>query len=420
MDPTDTSSSLRNGPDNHGAVVNVVAWFLMVTSSLVVFTRIVTKWMVSKRFHADDGLIVVAQVIGSPFFPKYWYRYRSTSDSHLTWLPVSLQALSVSQVAATSIAVANGLGRHISELTLDDISAFEKSLYAANVLYVAGDAAAKLSALSFIRILSPIAIHRRLAVILAGVTALWAFTSIVALLFQCVTPRPWDFLSNTCISRPALWDYINAMNILLDTCLILLPSAMIWKLQTRLKRRLGIISCFLLRLLEIAAVGWQIRETRALPDRQDATMSYWHFVVAMTLAHNLGIIASCILYLKPLLVSLEAGMIRSDDIRRRAELLENPTPGHAPKQQQDGVHARSQSSIDAIIPYELQGIGNRAPRASAVVTVERRNSEVDWEVASHASERKLIRQVRTWGITRTPVPSDSGHSSTSKSHDELL
>jgi len=61
------SASTQTEFEDHGSVVIVVSIFLLITSTLVVLARLVTKWMVSKRYHVDDGLLVVSQVRRSTY-----------------------------------------------------------------------------------------------------------------------------------------------------------------------------------------------------------------------------------------------------------------------------------------------------------------------------------------------------------------
>lgn len=66
MNSSDTPVSLQDSPDNHGAVVNIVSWFLLVFSSLLILTRLGTKWAVSRVLHVDDGMIVLSLVESRP------------------------------------------------------------------------------------------------------------------------------------------------------------------------------------------------------------------------------------------------------------------------------------------------------------------------------------------------------------------
>jgi hypothetical protein len=51
-----------DGPNNHGPLVNVLTWFLIIVSFLTVSTRIATKWLVSKKVNIDDAMISVSLV----------------------------------------------------------------------------------------------------------------------------------------------------------------------------------------------------------------------------------------------------------------------------------------------------------------------------------------------------------------------
>ncbi|XXH04037.1 hypothetical protein Hte_010448 [Hypoxylon texense] len=369
MNSSDTHDSLQDSPDNHGAVVNIVSWFLLICSSLLVLTRLGTKYGVSKSFHVDDGFIVVSLI------------------------------LSIGQTVATSIGVANGLGRHLETLSGDNIIIFQKSYYAANALFIASQVFSKLSVIFFIRVISPIAFHRTLTWILIAVTLVWAFSSIPMLLFQCDTPRVWDVIMNECIDQRAIWNYINAVNIILDICLIWLPFTVVWTLKTRLKRKLVVMSCFATRVLTIAAIGWQVEESQKIPNHQDMTFTYWPLVVAVSLVQSLGIMTACTPYLKPFLDSLESGLIRSDDIRRRTVATRKSITGY-------GSSFVSQPRPARASPNELRDLGHPNATVTASITVKKPEHGGDWETGSHSSQVKLIKQVKTWRVTSSPNPTN--------------
>ncbi|KAI1453746.1 hypothetical protein F4805DRAFT_358347 [Annulohypoxylon moriforme] len=377
MNSSDASAASQVDPENNGTVVNVVSWFILITSSLTILVRLAMKWVLLKKFHTDDGLILVSQVFG------------------------------IAQTIATSMEVANGLGYHLDTLTSDHVNAFQKSFYASNILSIASQAMSKLSLVFYIRVLSPIAIHRVLCWVLMGAILLWMLTSVIVLLFQCNTPSFWDFITNTCLNRLAMWYYINITNIVIDICLIVLPVTVVWQLQTRFKRKLVVMTCFTTRILTIAAVGWQIYETQTLADYADATFTYWAFVLAMTLAQNLGVMTASIPYLKPFLDSLESGLIRSDDMRRRAHIPKS-TSGSGQKHTDSSFSSNPPRSPRAVSSHELQDLRYDNSRATVSITAGRAGSSADWESASHSSEAKLIKQVKTWGITKSVAPGGGG------------
>ncbi|OTB17308.1 hypothetical protein K445DRAFT_57047 [Daldinia sp. EC12] len=369
MNSSDTNVSLHDSPDNHGSVVNLVSWFLIICSFLLVCTRLVTKWGVSKSFHVDDTMIVASLVF------------------------------SIAQTIAASIAVGNGLGRHQDTLSGDDIIAFQKSYYAANVLFVASQAFSKLSVIFFIRVISPINFHRILTWILIGATLAWALTSILVLIFQCDPPGTWKILGDECIDQDAMWNYINTVDIVLDFCLIWLPFVVVWKLQTHLQRKITVISCFATRILTIAALIWQMRESQTVSDHQDATFTYWLIGVAMTLAQNLGIMTASAPYLKPFLDSLESGMIRSDDLRRRGNVTGKSLYGYGRKQDGSGASKSTHSTS-----HELGNLGMVNSQVTTSVTVGTAHNAPEWDASSRSSQAKLIKQVKSWGVTSSPTP----------------
>ncbi|KAI0179385.1 hypothetical protein GGR52DRAFT_303988 [Hypoxylon sp. FL1284] len=371
MNSTDSQVSLHDSPDNHGAVVNIVSWFLLICSSLLVFTRLGTKYGVSKSFHVDDGFIVVSLI------------------------------LCIGQTIATSIGVANGLGRHRDTLSSGNIVVFQKSYYAANVLFVASLAFSKLAVIFFIRVISPIDLHRTLTWILTAATLAWSFSSIPMLLFQCDTPRVWDAFTNKCIDQQAIWNYVNAVSIIIDICLIWLPFVVVWNLQTQLQRKLVVTSCFATRLLTIAATGWQVKEAQGITNHQDATFTYWQLAVAVSLVQSLGIMTACTPYLKPFLDSLESGLMRSDDIRRRANATGKSITGYG----RQGISTfRSQSGPTGASPNELRNLGHPNATVTSSITVKKSENGSDWETGSHSSQVKLIKQVKTWKVTSSPGP----------------
>jgi hypothetical protein len=53
-----------------GPYLDVVTWILLVISGLAVFTRLVTKRALRRRFDIDDGFVVAALVSYSPLFAE--------------------------------------------------------------------------------------------------------------------------------------------------------------------------------------------------------------------------------------------------------------------------------------------------------------------------------------------------------------
>ena len=67
----------------------------------------------------------------------------------------------------------------------------------------------------------------------------------------------------------------------------------------------------------IASALAQLNYLKSAYDTADVTYSLWPVVLCNQIVQNIGIITACVPYTKPFLESLESGMIRTDDLRRR-------------------------------------------------------------------------------------------------------
>jgi hypothetical protein len=72
--------------------------------------------------------------------------------------------------------------------------------YASNILFITVLFLTKISATRTIRSMAPRE-RQRLILITEGVISLWALGSIVASLFECSLPKPWDYIHGKCFNR---------------------------------------------------------------------------------------------------------------------------------------------------------------------------------------------------------------------------
>ncbi|MCJ1365418.1 hypothetical protein MMC16_004539 [Acarospora aff. strigata] len=275
-------------PDDQGTIVSVVTWFLIVATTLAVIARVATKLMVARRINADDYTIFAALLF------------------------------SIAQSIAVSFQRWGGLGRHMDTLTTVELTKFQKSSYAADLMFIPNLCFAKLSVLFLLRSITPVARHRNFALALGLTIAIWAVVSELVVAFRCQLPSPWNFLDNKCIDRIAFWNSFGVLNILTDLPLIILPLVIIWSINIEVRRKLVILACFAPRMSVLAAILAQlIYLNRTSTSTPDPTYTTLPLVLTTQLVQNLSVITACIVYLKPFFESLESGMIRSDDLRRR-------------------------------------------------------------------------------------------------------
>jgi len=91
-----TPAFQRITANNHGPVVVVVSIILFVITVIVLFTRLITRFQITRKFSLDDYLISGATI------------------------------LAIGQTAATIVAVNHGLGRHRSALSDSKFDEFAK------------------------------------------------------------------------------------------------------------------------------------------------------------------------------------------------------------------------------------------------------------------------------------------------------
>lgn len=148
----------------------------------------------------------------------------------------------------------------------------------------------------------------------------------------------------------------------------------------------------------------------------------WAFIFSTLLAQCLGIVSACILYLKPFLQSLNSGMIRNDDLRRRGggtslsssyKKYASKTKAISKKKVSDLLSTVTDSSLattnakDDNFPAHLKGIPlEDHPMSNNLsnghqVSVIAQPGENEWEANSQSSQSNMIRQTRTFSATST-------------------
>jgi hypothetical protein len=148
-------------------------------------------------------------------------------------------------------------------------------------------------------------------------------------------------------------------------------------------------------------------------DSSDVTFFYWPVALAMVVAQSLGIITACIPYLKPFIQSLESGMIRSDDIRRRGGVRGTLTHGYlreGKSSQGSGRFKSSQLSRQSQKPHELGPLkrDGHSHTIASITVCKGAEHDREWDVESHSSRTRIITQTKTWGVVTTEN-AEEGH-----------
>ena len=113
-------------------------------------------------------------------------------------------------------------------------------------------------------------IHRKLALIIGVVTAVWTFASLFAAALQCRASYAWELLDSQCSqqvgltfspevvvlrtnkwieTQTAFWNFYGVINIITEIALIALPIYTIWDVHISQTRKVAVAACFSARVL---------------------------------------------------------------------------------------------------------------------------------------------------------------------------
>lgn len=282
--------------NNHGPAVVVASYIFLAITVIVVFTRLITRFQITRELAVDDYLISASTL------------------------------LAIGQTVTITVAVNHGLGRHreaISDLQFDGFAKVcavrsharirtnnLQAFYTARILAIVTLCLAKSSTNFLI-----MGIHPPRPVMLACKATLvtinvWAFAAILATIFECNPPRVWDY-KGQCVDQWALYVANVVWNVSTDVALILLPFFLMRNVQVAFHKKLMVVVLFGSRIIvpafaiagAVATVDyWQASPSD--PTWQAVNGALWSQAVI-----NLSIITACIPCIKRFLAELSTGMM---------------------------------------------------------------------------------------------------------------
>ncbi|KAI9652246.1 MAG: hypothetical protein M1831_007094 [Alyxoria varia] len=269
--------------DDRGPAANVVAWFLLCSVILSVFTRLAIKRFArSDRIISEDYAVVVALV------------------------------MSIVHTIVLSESVKSGLGKPRLLITRNDLQLLEQLEIGLDILYLWIVALAKYATLELLVRLGK---HRPSFKIscyaMMAFAGLWALAGSIAVGLQCGGKAPWSTPSSECVDLRVFWIVMEILNIISEVTIIAAPVVLVWNLQTSWNRKSMVITAFALRLSVIGAII-----ARVVVVRGDLNRSRSGIVGATVPTTNaalcvaaLGIITACTPILKPFLDTFHSGVL---------------------------------------------------------------------------------------------------------------
>ncbi|KAI4234235.1 MAG: hypothetical protein LQ349_003911 [Xanthoria aureola] len=372
-----------DSPSNHGPIVGVMTWFLLAATVCAVIARVATKLAISRRFTSDDLLIFAALVRAqhSVYFPQ---------------LLKPFQALSIGQGVVVTLQIGKGLGKHADTLSGPQLDRFDQFDYASNLLFIVNLCLAKVSVLQMLRTITPVKLHVRMVLGVGLFILLWSLASEFVAAFQCSMPRPWQVTGNRCLDRTAFWNAYGFLNLITEAALLLLPLIIVWKIQTKLKKKAVIFLCFASRIVVLGAIVGQLVYQNRAASTNDRTFKMWPVVLMAQTVQSLSIITACVPCLKPFLESLESGMLRTDDLRRRGM---NGAYGYG-SHNLTNLSARSNGKKEKsqIASNASAGKHYKLPNNISTVVSVSRNEDAERDSDSQKSSARIIKYTRTFSV----------------------
>ncbi|KAJ5183951.1 hypothetical protein N7492_001567 [Penicillium capsulatum] len=240
--------------------------------------------------HAGSIIIITSftmfLVLGSLGIRVYSAHIRQTRQQD-DWTFAGTTILALAQTSLQFVSVHLGWGKTSSLIVARD--SMEKTVYSADIFYIAVLVLSKTSTCVFYRTITMRASHWILYGLL-GIIILWGPTALILYSVRC-SHEPWSDINKTChilvsrhlhSTRPdtdndqlSRWQIITAIDIFLEATLVLYPLRVIPRLQTTLSKKVIVVATLGCRLvlIPIAAVhlhyvNTQIESTD--PTREDA------------------------------------------------------------------------------------------------------------------------------------------------------
>ncbi|EXV03224.1 CFEM domain protein [Metarhizium robertsii] len=272
------------------------------------------------------ALLVVIRLLFKKFFS---YRRELGADD---WVILATVVIGVPCTIINKVGLtANGLGKDVWTIPVDQLIRFVMFFYIMEVLYLTEMALIKLSLSLFYLYIFPGSAIRRLLMGTAVFNVVFGFTFVTTGIFQC-TPisRYWtqyvDHDSPGHCININLFAWVHAaLNIALDVWMIAIPLSQIKKLELHWKKKIGVTLMFLLGTF-VTIVS--ILRLQSLVDFANSTNPTWdNWIVAWwsTIEVNVGMICTCLPTVRLILVRAAPRIFSTNMSHNKSDPTHNGT-----------------------------------------------------------------------------------------------
>ncbi|KAM5344335.1 hypothetical protein ACJ41O_012872 [Fusarium nematophilum] len=261
--------------DNHAALVVVTAVIFLIYAYLGIIAKLIIRLNITSM--KDFDLVLLGSI-----------------------------ALYSAQTACVIAACNDGLGQHRDEISADGFVRYSKLIYASRILGLLVNATTKVSLCLLIRQINNQGLLDMANKILGGTVIVWTVAGVFATAFQCPLPEPWLATNNDqCPNQGPIFVFNGVMNILTDLALCILPVAMMWEVQTPIKRKAIVLALFGTRFVVPIVTIPSLSTARYLfGNSDDSTWLAVSSMIWLQISLGLSVLTVCIPSLKGVIDSL--------------------------------------------------------------------------------------------------------------------
>ncbi|KAJ6128304.1 hypothetical protein N7471_009521 [Penicillium samsonianum] len=282
-------------------------------------------------------------------------------------------AMAIAHVGTIMDAISHGLGRSEDESSLPNLIRAAKGVYAANLLFLAGHGAAKISICLLLKQLGRQKGYLLCAKVLLGIVMAWTFASIIAVALSCF-PQNQFTMAQHCGNIGIAWKMITAFDVITDVLTFGLCILLVWGVQMGWKQKSAVVFAFGTRAPVVILIILRQTYLNHSLFHPDAPLHLSNSMVVTAILLHCSIMVSTVPCLKPFVISFNTGWGQGVTNSNGQNSYFTPTGKSA---------STNQSHV-----YSM----NRGEGDEVDLTASRQSQD------SQHSQRLIIHQTREWKV----------------------
>ncbi|TGO64557.1 hypothetical protein BELL_1035g00030 [Botrytis elliptica] len=280
-------------------------------------------------------------------------------------------ACSIAYFAITVDCMRFGFGRHLWEVTAEQMALYLTKLSPMVSTYAWAPAFTKLSILILLYRLNPSIYFRTGCCVVAGIIIIYTLAISLIIAIPCVPTNP---ANGACLNQCGLWQAI--FNILTDAAILILPSHMLYLLKLPLRQKLAVASIFSTGIFVIIICIVRITYIMALQNNPDVLYTQGRAAVWSSVEINIGIFCNTLVVLRPFIRQYFPGLFSSHLISEDPRQTPDPEANIESKKRRIGKLRKKNSLTLTTMDHQMDTIDKQSGITREYeVSVERSGGE---------------------------------------------